>query len=92
MGNKRMFKTMGASGALEDFLIGYLGQGFFSGMGAAALPFTRTLQGISGHALNRRGKGRMMYGILDLIATYAAMGYGLGGIVDELTQVLKIRV
>lgn len=87
-----MFKTMGASGALEDFLIGYLGQGFFSGMGNAALPMTRVVQGISGHVLNRRGKGRLMYGLSDLLATYAAQGYGLGSIFDEISQVLKIRV
>ena len=91
MGKKGLFGNLSGVGFIEDVAIGYLGGGFFSGMGEARLPFTRVVQGISGHALNRRGKGRLVYAISDLIDVYLMQGAGLDKIADELMQSLKMR-
>jgi len=36
----------------------------------SAMPMTRVLQGAAGKALNRRGKDRLAYGLIDLIDVY----------------------
>ena len=90
MAKRGFFGNLGGVGFIEDLAIGYVGMGFFSGMGEARLPFTRCVQGVAGHALDRRGKGRLQYGIIDLIDVYLAQGAGLDKIVEEVKQSLKI--
>lgn len=72
-GGRKLLGNLGAVGALEDLAIGYFGASIFKGMGyptESALPMTRIAQGAIGMALNRRGKGRLAYGIIDLIDVY----------------------
>lgn len=87
-----MFRTVGATGALEDVAWGFIG---FQALGnnVTALPTTRVIQGLAGIALDRRGKSRLVPGILDLISIYLAGGYGggLGGILAPVTNLLKLR-
>lgn len=85
VGKSKFFKNMSGVGAVEDALIGYVGlQVLAPSVGAAAaLPLTRTLQGIAGYALNRRGKGRMMYGIIDLIDLYLAGQWAPNGVMTK---------
>ncbi|GAH70123.1 unnamed protein product, partial [marine sediment metagenome] len=70
---KKILGNYGASGLLEDLAIGYFGSQLFLGMGyplESAMPMTRVAQGAIGKALNRRGKGRLAYGLIDLIDVY----------------------
>jgi len=85
VGKNKFFKNMSGVGAVEDALVGYVGLSVLSpAYGAAvALPMTRTLQGIAGHALNRRGKGRLMYGIIDLIDLYLAGQWAPSGVLTK---------
>ena len=72
-GGKAILGKYGATGLVEDAAIGYLGGNLFMGMGyplASALPMARVAQGAAGMALNRRGKGRLAYGIIDLMDVY----------------------
>ena len=94
MAKGKLFKNLSGAGAIEDLAWGFIGQTVLANQvgEAVALPMTRTIQGIVGHALNRRGKGRMIYGIIDLIDLYLVGAWG-GQIpmLGELTQALKIR-
>lgn len=70
---KKILGNYGASGLLEDAAIGYFGSQVFMGMGyplESAMPMTRLAQGALGKALNRRGKGRLAYAVIDLIDVY----------------------
>lgn len=91
MAKKGLFGNLSGVGFIEDVAVGYIGGSFLSGMGEARLPMTRVIHGISGHALNRRGKGRLVYAISDLIDVYLLQGAGLDQLVNEFTQALKIR-
>ena len=65
--------NLGAVGLAEDLAIGYFGAQVLGGMGYGldqAMPMTRIVQGAIGKALNRRGKGRLAYGVIDLIDVY----------------------
>ena len=70
---KKILGNYGASGLLEDAAIGYFGSQIFLAMGyplESAMPMTRVIQGIAGKALDRRGKGRLAYGLIDLLDVY----------------------
>lgn len=70
---KKILGNLGTTGLLEDAAIGFFGANVLMGMGyplESALPMTRVVQGIAGKALNRRGKGRLAYGVIDLIDVY----------------------
>ncbi|GAI88910.1 unnamed protein product [marine sediment metagenome] len=72
-GGKGILGSYGAIGLVEDLGIGYIGAQALMGMGyplESALPMTRLVQGVAGKALNRRGKGRLQYAVLDLIDVY----------------------
>jgi hypothetical protein len=63
----------GMTGLAEDAVIGYVGSQVLMGQGyplESALPMTRIIQGVAGKALNRRGKGRLEHGVIDLIDVY----------------------
>lgn len=71
--NGGILGSYGAIGLVEDAGIGYIGAQVLMGMGyplETALPMTRLVQGAAGKALNRRGKGRLQYAVLDLIDVY----------------------
>ena len=70
---KAILGRMGATGLLEDAAIGYFGSQVLMGMGyplESALPMARVVQGAAGKALNRRGKDRLAYGLIDLVDVY----------------------
>ena len=70
---KKILGNYGGAGLLEDAAIGYLGSQVFLSMGyplESALPMARVAQGVAGQALNRRGKGRLAYGLIDLLDVY----------------------
>lgn len=102
MSKGAFFKTLSIVGALEDAVWGYMGFNLL-GRTPAALPFTRAVQGIQGYALDRRGKGRLLYSIIDLIDLYLSGAIGLGGNgtsrpglypllpFDALRNLLKVR-
>lgn len=91
----KFFGNLSGAGALEDVAWGTIG---FSVLGrsATAIPMTRAIQGIAAHALDRRGKARMIPGILDLISIWLAGGFGanggvgLGGIASALQNLRKM--
>lgn len=98
-GNRKALRVYGATGGLEDIAWGWIGFNVL-GRTPAALPATRVVQGLAGYALDRRGKGRAVYGILDLVALWlsGALGGGGGGrggnlqsIFNDLQQIVKIR-
>ena len=69
----KILGTIGAIGAAEDLAIGYFGAQLLGSRGyplEQALPMTRIIQGAAMKALNRRGKGRLAYGIIDLVDVY----------------------
>ena len=84
MGSKGILGNLGAVGIAEDAAIGFFGSSVLMGMGYPldqALPMTRVVQGAAAKALNRRGKGRLAYGIIDLIDVYLIKkGFNLQGI------------
>jgi len=70
---KGVIGKYGMTGIAEDAAIGYVGSQVLMGMGyplESALPMTRIAQGVAGRVLNRRGKGRLEHGIIDLIDVY----------------------
>lgn len=73
----KMLRTMSLEGGVEDIAWGFIG---FTVLGktATALPMTRAVQGLAGHALDRRGKARLVPAILDLITLWLAGGFGNG--------------
>ncbi len=81
---KGVIGKYGMTGLAEDAAIGYFGSQVLMGMGyplESALPMTRVIQGIAGKALNRRGKGRLEHGVIDLIDVYLIRkGFSLQGI------------
>ena len=74
----KMLRTISAEGAIEDVGWGFVG---FTVLGKTptALPMTRVIQGLAGHALDRRGKARLVPGILDLVTLWLAGGFGSNG-------------
>ena len=70
---KKILGSYGATGLLEDAAIGFFGTSLLMSRGypmESAMPMTRVIQGAAGKVLNRRGKGRLAYGIIDLIDVY----------------------
>jgi hypothetical protein len=89
---------MSLEGGAEDVAWGFIGFSIF-GKTAVALPMTRVVQGLAGHALDRRGKSRLVPGILDLISLWLAGGFGSrnggfggggGGLRSTLSNLQKI--
>ena len=70
---KKILGNLGAAGLLEDAAIGFFGTTVLMSRGypmESAMPMTRVIQGAAGKVLNRRGKGRLAYGIIDLVDVY----------------------
>lgn len=70
---KKILGNYGASGLLEDAAIGFFGTSLIMGLGypvESAMPMARVVQGLAGKVLDRRGKGRLAYGLIDLLDVY----------------------
>lgn len=102
----KMFGSLSGMGVLEDFGWGWIGGTIFKGSGVQAVPLARIVQGAVGYAANRRGKQRLLYGVIDYIDNYlvhgakgigAGKGFGGAGagvvtnLLGDLSQVLKVR-
>lgn len=87
----KMLRTMSLEGGVEDIAWGFIGFTIL-GKSPAALPMTRTVQGLAAHALDRRGKARLVPGILDLISIWLAGGFGANGprVSTSLRQLQKL--
>jgi len=95
----KLLRTYSATGALEDVAWGFIGFSIL-GKSPAALPLTRVIQGVQGHLFERRGKSRLVSGILDIISIYLAGGMGRNGVsytgnggdpLQELAQMVRLR-
>jgi len=83
----------GAMGVAEDLAIGYVGATLIRSRGystAQSLALTRVAQGVAGKALNRRGKDRLVNGVVDYIDAVMLEG-GRIPILDEILQMAKLR-
>ena len=74
----KMLRTMSLEGGVEDIAWGFIGFTVL-GKNATALPMTRTIQGLAAHALDRRGKARLVPAVLDLVTLWLAGGFGGNG-------------
>ena len=88
--NGKMFRTLGAKGALEDFAWGFGGITLMGRQNPVALPAIRLVQGVQGHVFNRTGKGRLVYSIIDLADLVITGQASVQGIFDSIKQLTKI--
>lgn len=88
--NSKMFRTLGAKGALEDFAWGFGGLVLMGASNPVALPAVRLVQGIQGHVFGRTGKGRLVYAIIDLADLVIAGQASVQSIFDSMKQLTKI--
>ena len=86
----KMFRTLGAKGALEDFAWGFGGLVLMGPSNPVALPTVRLVQGIQGHVFNRTGKGRLVYALIDLADLVIAGQASVQSIFDSAKQLAKI--
>jgi hypothetical protein len=82
------FGNLSGVGMVEDAAWGYFGLKLL-GNTSSTLPTVRVIQGVAGHALGRRGKGRLVYGLIDLLDVYLA-GARVP-VLDSVAQLMKIR-
>mgnify|MGYP001406814875 FL=1 len=82
------FGNLSGVGMVEDAAWGYFGLKLL-GNTSSSLPTVRVIQGVAGHALGRRGKGRLVYGLIDLLDVYLA-GARVP-VLDSVAQLMKIR-
>ena len=87
----KMFRTLGAKGAIEDFAWGFGGLVLMGRNNPVALPTVRLVQGIQGHVFGRTGKGRMVYALIDLADLIIAGAASTQSIFDSLRQLTKIQ-
>lgn len=91
MGNKgKMFRTLGTTGALEDFAWGFGGLALMGANNPVALPTVRLVQGIQGHVFNRVGKGRLVYALIDLVDLIIVGQASVQSIFDTARQLTKV--
>lgn len=92
VGNKggKMFRTLGAKGAIEDFAWGFGGLALMGANNPVSLPAIRLVQGIQGHVFNRTGKGRLVYSLIDLADLVIAGQASVQSIFDSIKQLTKI--
>jgi len=88
--NGKMFRTLGATGAIEDFAWGFGGLALMGANNPVALPAVRLVQGVQGHVFNRVGKGRLVYSLIDLADLVIAGQASVQGIFDSIKQLTKI--
>lgn len=88
--NSKMFRTLGAKGALEDFAWGFGGLVLMGSSNPVALPAMRLVQGVQGHVFGRTGKGRLVYALIDLADLVIAGQASVQSIFDSIKQLAKI--
>ena len=88
-GNK-MFRTLGAKGAIEDFAWGFGGLSLMGVNNPASLPAVRLVQGVQGHVFNRTGKGRLVYALIDLVDLIIVGQASVQSVFDDLKNLTKI--
>ena len=86
----KMFRTLGAKGALEDFAWGFGGLALMGAGNPVALPAIRLVQGVQGHVFGRTGKGRLVYALIDLADLVIAGQASVQSIFDSIKQLTKI--
>jgi len=86
----KMFRILGTQGALEDFAWGFAGLSLMGVSNPSALPTIRLVQGLQGHVLNRVGKGRLIYAMIDLLDLILAGTISTSGVFDNIKQLAKI--
>lgn len=86
----KMFRTLGATGAIEDFAWGFGGLALMGANNPVALPAVRLVQGVQGHVFNRVGKGRLVYALIDLADLIIAGQASVQGVFDSIKQLTKI--
>jgi hypothetical protein len=84
----KFFKNLSLVGFAEDLAWGYAGMTVL-GADASSLATTRVIQGIQGHVLGRRGKGRLIYAIADLIDLWLIGQFKLP--IPQLTSFSRVR-
>lgn len=89
-GNSKMFRNLGAKGALEDFAWGFGGLALMGANNPASLPAIRLVQGVQGHVFNRTGKGRLVYALIDLADLVIAGQASIQSIFDSMRQLTKV--
>lgn len=91
MGNNgKMFRTLSAKGALEDFAWGFGGIALMGHNNPVALPAIRLIQGAQGHILDRPGKGRLVYALIDLADLVITGQASIQSIFDNVRQLTKV--
>jgi len=88
--NKKMFRTLGTKGALEDFAWGFGGLTLMGVSNPMSLPAIRLVQGVQGHVFNRTGKGRLVYALIDLVDLIIVGQASVQDIFDSLKQLTKV--
>lgn len=86
----KMFRTLGATGALEDFAWGFGGLALMGANNPVSLPAIRLVQGVQGHVFNRVGKGRLVYALIDLADLIIAGQASVQNVFDSIKQLTKI--
>jgi len=86
----KIFRTLGAKGAIEDFAWGFGGLILMGANNPVALPAVRLVQGVQGHVFGRTGKGRLVYAIIDLADLVIAGQASVQSIFDSMKQLTKI--
>ncbi|GAI06004.1 unnamed protein product, partial [marine sediment metagenome] len=86
----KMFRTLGSSGAIEDFAWGFIGVALIGRGEPAALPTVRLVQGIQGHVFDRVGKGRLVYAMIDILDLILVGATSMQGVFDSARQLTKV--
>jgi len=87
---KKLFRTLGAKGALEDFAWGFAGLSLMGVSNPVSLPAVRLVQGVQGQVFNRTGKGRLMYALIDLADLIIVGQASVQSVFDSMKQLTKI--
>ncbi|GAH93516.1 unnamed protein product [marine sediment metagenome] len=92
MGNNKgkMFRTLGATGAVEDFAWGFIGLALMGAGNPASLPTVRLIQGVQGHVFDRVGKGRLVYAMIDILDLILVGAASMSSIFDSARQLTKV--
>jgi len=86
----KMFRTLGATGALEDFGWGFIGLALMGVKNPVALPTVRLIQGIQGHVFDRVGKGRLVYAMIDILDLILVGTASMSNVFDSARQLTKV--
>ena len=86
----KMFRTLGAAGAIEDFAWGFGGLVLMGRDNPAALPTVRLIQAVQGHVFDRVGKGRLVYALIDLADLIIVGAASMQSVFDTARQLTKV--